>query len=154
MKKTAKDLLNLPMKEGGLSQLSTMKDLNGANMTLEQAMLVKQMQAAVQGDTDAAAFIKTVIGEDDEDSESTEIADAATNGDTLTMLKAIRNKLAAIADKSTDARVVTSVARQLRDVNAEIEQIERENSRKKGDNPLNVVLLSSARKRAKKAAAE
>lgn len=150
MKKSAKDLLSLPMKEGELTNLSSMKDLNGANMTLEQAMLVKQIQAAVGGNTEAAAFVKAVIGEDDEESDSTAISEAAKEGNTLSMLKALREKLAAIADRSTDARIVTAVARQLREVNSEIEEIEKNDKNKQGENPLNLILISSAQKRARK----
>lgn len=152
MKDTAKRLLDLPMHDGELSELTTFDDASGANMTLEQVMLLKQIQAAVRGNTDAAAFVQAVIGEECEESDETDIQEAAASGDTYRMLCAMRDKLAVLADKTTSPREFTSLTRQLTEVNDRIETIRKNERNRRGENPLNVIKLNSAQKRSKRAA--
>lgn len=147
MREKAKELLNLPVKSGDLDDLETLRDVEGANVTVESAVLLKQIQQAMHGNPDAALFLKEVIGEETEESEDTAISEAAQEGDTLKMLKAMRDKLSTLIDRSTNPREVSSITRQLLEVNDRIEEIERNQRNKKGENPLNVILLNSARKR-------
>lgn len=147
MREKAKELFNLPVKQGDLDDLETLSDVNGANMTVESAVLLKQMQAAMKGDTEAALFLKEVIGEETEESEDTAISEAAREGNTLRMLEAMRDKLSTLIDRSTNPREVSSITRQLLEVNDRIEEINRNQRNKQGENPLNVILLNSARKR-------
>lgn len=152
MREKAKELFSLPLKNGDLDVLETLDDVSGANMTVEQAVLLKQMQAAMRGDTEAALFLQSVIGEEQEESEDTAITEAAQEGDTLKMLKAMRDKLSTLLDKSTSAREVSATTRQLLEVNDRIEKIEKNMKNKEGGNPLNVILLNSAKKRSKRVA--
>lgn len=152
MREKAKELFSLPLKNGDLDVLETLDDVSGANMTVEQAVLLKQMQAAMRGDTEAALFLQSVIGEEQEESEDTAITEAAQEGDTLKMLKAMRDKLSTLLDKSTSAREVSATTRQLLEVNDRIEKIEKNMKNKEGENPLNVILLNSAKKRSKRVA--
>lgn len=147
MREKAKELLNLPVKSGDLDDLETLRDVEGANVTVESAVLLKQIQQAMHGNPDAALFLKEVIGEETEESEDTAISEAAQEGDTLKMLKAMRDKLSTLIDRSTNPREVSSITRQLLEVNDRIEEIERNQRNKQGENPLNVILLNSARKR-------
>lgn len=147
MREKAKELLNLPVKSGDLDDLETLRDVEGANVTVESAVLLKQIQQAMHGNPDAALFLKEVIGEETEESDDTAISEAAQEGDTLKMLKAMRDKLSTLIDRSTNPREVSSITRQLLEVNDRIEEIERNQRNKQGENPLNVVLLNSARKR-------
>ena len=149
MREKAKELLNLPVKSGDLDDLETLRDVEGANVTVESAVLLKQIQQAMHGNPDAALFLKEVIGEETEESEDTAISEAAQEGDTLKMLKAMRDKLSTLIDRSTNPREVSSITRQLLEVNDRIEEIERNQRNKQGENPLNVILLNSARKRKK-----
>lgn len=147
MREKAKELLNLPVKSGDLDDLETLRDVEGANVTVESAVLLKQIQQAMHGNPDAALFLKEVIGEETEESDDTAISEAAQEGDTLKMLKAMRDKLSTLIDRSTNPREVSSITRQLLEVNDRIEEIERNQRNKQGENPLNVILLNSARKR-------
>lgn len=147
MREKAKELLNLPVKSGDLDDLETLRDVEGANVTVESAVLLKQIQQAMHGNPDAALFLKEVIGEETEESEDTAISEAAQEGDTLKMLKAMRDKLSTLIDRSTNPREVSSITRQLLEVNDRIEEIEKNQRNKQGENPLNVILLNSARKR-------
>lgn len=147
MKKTARELFEMPMKHGELADISTLQDVSGANMTVEQAVILKQMQAAMNGNTEAAMFLQQVIGEESDDCEDTAISDAAKSGDTLKMLEALRDKLSSLADKSTNLREVASISRQLIDVNDRIDEIKKTQRNKQGENPLNVIRLNSVRKR-------
>lgn len=152
MKETAKKLLDLPMKSGELDNLLTVQDANGANLTLEQAMILKQIQAAAKGNTEAAVFVQQVIGEELDESDDTYIQDAASDGDTYKMLCAMRDKLAVLADKTTSPREFTSLTRQLTEITDRIEQMKKNKQNKEGENPLNVILFSRAEKQAKRAA--
>lgn len=152
MREKAKELFDLPIKSGELDVLETLQDVTSANMTVEQAVLLKQMQAAMKGNTEAAMFLQAVIGEETEESDNTAISDAAREGDTLKMLEAMRDKLSTLVDKSTSPREVASITRQLLEVNDRIEKIKKNKQNKEGDNPLNVIKLNSAKKRSKRVA--
>lgn len=147
MREKAKELFSLPLKRGELDYLETLGDVNSANITVESAVLLKQMQAAMNGNTEAALFLKEVIGEEVEESADTAISEAARAGDTLQMLEAMRDKLSTLVDRSTNPREVASITRQLLEVNDRIEEIEKNRSNKQGENPLNVILFNSAKKR-------
>ena len=153
MKDTAREMLNLPVRDGETSVLHTLADANGANLTAEQAMMLKQIQLAIKGSTDAATFLLSVASDESvETDDNTAIAEAAKKGDTLGMLKALRDKLSAIVDRSTSPREIASVTRQLMEVNDRIEKIEKAKERKEGENPLNVIRFNRAEKHAKRAA--
>lgn len=146
MKKTARELFEMPCKSGELDDILTLQDVNGANVTVEQAVLLKQMQAAMQGNTDAAMFLQAVIGEEDDESDDTAISDAAREGNTLKMLESMRDKLATLIDRSTSPREVASISRQLLEVNDRIEKINKNKQNREGENPLNVIKFNRAEK--------
>lgn len=151
MKETARDLLNMPVRKGDRGELNTLADAQSENMTVEEAVIVKQIQQAIKGSTDAAMFLQCVASEDNvEADDSTAISEAARNGDTLAMLKALREKLSAIIDRTNHPREIASVTRQLMEVNDRIEKIEKAKERKEGDNPLNVIRFNRSEKQARK----
>lgn len=153
MKKTARELFGMPCRNGELDDIRTLQGVNGANVTVEQAVLLKQMQAAMQGNTDAAMFLQAVIGEEGDESDDTAISDAAREGDTLKMLEAMRDKLSTLVDRSTSPREVASITRQLLEVNDRIEKINKNRQNKEGENPLNVIKFNRAEKRKRAAGA-
>ena len=150
MREKAKELFEMPLRYGDLDNLESLEDVNGANMTVEQAVILKQMQSAMKGNTDAAMFLQAVIGEEEEESTETYITDAAEEGDTLKMLKATRSKIAAQLDRATSPREIPALTRQLLEVNDRIEKIEKNMRNKQGDNVLNLVRSRSAQKRGAK----
>lgn len=150
MREKAKELFEMPLRYGDLDILESLEDVNGANMTVEQAVILKQMQSAMKGNTDAAMFLQAVIGEEEEESTETDITDAAAEGDTLKMLKATRSKIAAQLDRATSPREIPALTRQLLEVNDRIEKIEKNMKNKQGDNVLNLVRNRSAQKRGAK----
>lgn len=152
MKKDAIDLLNLPMMDGETSTLESMQDVSGANLTVSQAVMMKQIQLAMKGNTEAAMFVQSVLGEEQDQEEGTGIAEAAKNGDTLAMLKAMRDKIAKQLDVAAP-REASSLTRQLLEVNDRITKIEKDEQNKKGENPLNVIMFNSAKKRQRAARA-
>lgn len=50
LKDTVNMLLALPMKEGKLDRLTDLQSVNGKNITVEEAMVLKQIQNAMKGD--------------------------------------------------------------------------------------------------------
>lgn len=66
MRETLDILLNMPMKKGKTYSAEDIKcfaDLNGKNITIDQAMMVKLIQKALKGDINAIAMVRDTIGE-------------------------------------------------------------------------------------------
>ena len=66
MRETLDILLDMPMKKGKVYSAEEIKcfaDLNGKNITIDQAMMVKLIQKALKGDINAIAMVRDTIGE-------------------------------------------------------------------------------------------
>ena len=66
MKERLEILLELPLKSGRETDLESIKNfaaLKGKNITVQDAMMLAQIQKALKGDTTAAAFIRDTAGE-------------------------------------------------------------------------------------------
>ena len=65
MRESLEVLLNLGMSEGEITDPETVKcwnELQGKNITVQDAVLVKQIMKAVKGDTKAAEFVRDTSG--------------------------------------------------------------------------------------------
>jgi hypothetical protein len=66
MRERLEVLLELPLKEGRSADLDSIKNfaaLKGKNITVQDAMMLAQIQKALKGDTTAAAFVRDTVGE-------------------------------------------------------------------------------------------
>ena len=66
MRETLGILLDMPMKKGRVytaEEIKCFADLNGKNITIDQAMMVKLIQKALKGDINAIAMVRDTIGE-------------------------------------------------------------------------------------------
>ena len=66
MRETLSILLDMPMKKGRVytaEEIKCFADLNGKNITIDQAMMVKLIQKALKGDINAIAMVRDTIGE-------------------------------------------------------------------------------------------
>lgn len=66
MKERLEILLELPLKSGKGADIESIKNfaaLKGKNITVQDAMMLAQIQKALKGDTTAAAFIRDTAGE-------------------------------------------------------------------------------------------
>lgn len=66
MKETLEILMALPLKGGVKADIEKVKNfasLNGKNITVDEAILIKAVQRALKGDLTAIAFIRDTIGE-------------------------------------------------------------------------------------------
>ena len=66
MRETLEILLDMPMKKGKVYTAEDIKyfaDLNGKNITIDQAMMVKLIQKALKGDLSAIAMVRDTVGE-------------------------------------------------------------------------------------------
>ncbi len=66
MRETLEELLQLPLRDGALSEeLTSFAALaaNQKNITVEQALLIKQIALALQGNTKAATFVRDTAGQ-------------------------------------------------------------------------------------------
>lgn len=66
MRERLEVLLELPLKSGKRADLDNIKNLTalkGANITVEDAMMLAQIQKALKGDTAAAIFVRDTVGE-------------------------------------------------------------------------------------------
>ncbi len=65
MQETLKLLLNLTMNDGEATKpedIKSLADVKGANLTVDQAILLAQIKKAIKGDTQSASFIRDTSG--------------------------------------------------------------------------------------------
>ena len=70
MRESLEILLNMPLKGGkaaDVEQIKNFAELKGKNITVEQAMLIAQIQKALKGDTQALAFLRDTSGQKPDD---------------------------------------------------------------------------------------
>lgn len=70
MKESLDILLSMPVKSGKQADIESIKNfaqLKGKNITIEQAMLIAQIQKALKGDTQALAFLRDTSGQKPDD---------------------------------------------------------------------------------------
>ena len=66
MRERLEILLELPMKDGKGADIEKIKNfaaLKGKNITVQDAMMIAQIQKALKGDTTAAAFVRDTAGQ-------------------------------------------------------------------------------------------
>ena len=66
MRERLEVLLELPIKSGKKADLESIKNLTalkGANITVQDAVMLAQIQKALKGDTSAAIFVRDTVGE-------------------------------------------------------------------------------------------
>lgn len=65
MKDTLETLLSMPLKSGKAADLETIKNvaaIKGKNITVQEAIMLAQVQKALKGDTRAAEYIRDTSG--------------------------------------------------------------------------------------------
>lgn len=65
MKDTLEALLSMPLKDGKAANIETIKNLaavKGKNITVQEAIMLAQIQKAMKGDTRAAEFVRDSSG--------------------------------------------------------------------------------------------
>lgn len=70
MKESLDILLTMPLKRGKdveIADIQSFAQLKGKNITVEQAMLIAQIQRALKGDTNAIKFIREASGQGEEE---------------------------------------------------------------------------------------
>lgn len=76
LKETLETLLAMPLKGGKCADLETIKNvasLKGKNITVQEAIMVAQVQKALKGDIRSAEYIREIIGDEDTRDNSLEI---------------------------------------------------------------------------------
>ncbi len=54
--------LSLPLKNGDISEIQSLADAQGANLTVNEAIVIAQISKALKGDTKAAQYIRDTAG--------------------------------------------------------------------------------------------
>lgn len=70
MRESLNVLLKMPIKRGNevdIEEIKSFAQLKGKNITVEDALLIAQIQKALKGDTKAMEFIRTASGQSEED---------------------------------------------------------------------------------------
>ena len=66
MRERLEIILEMPIKNGKLADIEAIKNfaaLKGKNITVEDAMMIAQIQKALKGDTNAAIFVRDTAGQ-------------------------------------------------------------------------------------------
>lgn len=86
MQELAKIILNMSIKNGEVHTVEDMQsiaEVNGKNITVEQAILIKQVEKALRGDLRSAEFVRDTAGE--KPTEKIEQTGELNNNITVTM---------------------------------------------------------------------
>lgn len=89
LKDTVNMLLALPLKEGKLDKLTDLKTINDKNITVEEAMVLKQIQKALKGDLRAFESLVDLSG-----SHNSKAEEAQKPGTDNTFINALNGKAA------------------------------------------------------------
>lgn len=71
MRETLDLLLNMPIKDGTFADVESIRNfasINGKNISVQDAILIAQIQKAMKGDTRAAEYVRDTIGQKPTDS--------------------------------------------------------------------------------------
>lgn len=66
MRETLEMLLSMPMKNGKLADVDSIRSfaaLKGKNVSVQEAIMIMQLQKAMKGDTKAAEYVRDTIGQ-------------------------------------------------------------------------------------------
>ena len=66
MKETLETLLSMPLKNGqeaDLDEIQSLAATKGKNITVQEAIMLAQIQKAMKGDTKAAEYVRDTIGQ-------------------------------------------------------------------------------------------
>ena len=66
MKETAETVLSMPMGKGKVKSIEDIKsylELKGKNLTVQETIILKQVEKAIKGDLKAAEFLRDLVGE-------------------------------------------------------------------------------------------
>lgn len=66
LKDTLNDLLSMPLKNGDsidIENITSIASMKGKNITVQEAIMLGQIQKAMKGDTKAAEYIRDTIGQ-------------------------------------------------------------------------------------------
>lgn len=66
MKETLETLLSMPLKNGqeaDLDEIQSLASTKGKNITVQEAIMLAQIQKAMKGDTKAAEYVRDTIGQ-------------------------------------------------------------------------------------------
>ena len=57
------DVLSMPLAEGSIEAIQTLSAAEGANLSVNQAIVIQQVKKALDGDTKAAEYLRDTAGQ-------------------------------------------------------------------------------------------
>lgn len=63
MRETFRELLDMPMRPGGMTSFGTLEGAEGKNMTVGEAIAMRMLREAMDGDVRAAEFVRDTSGQ-------------------------------------------------------------------------------------------
>lgn len=63
MRETFRELLDMPMRPGGMTSFGTLEGAEGKNMTVGEAIAMRMLCEAMDGDVRAAEFVRDTSGQ-------------------------------------------------------------------------------------------
>ena len=57
------DVLSMPMAEGSVEEITSLAAAEGANLSINQAIIIQQVKKALKGDTKAAEYLRDTAGQ-------------------------------------------------------------------------------------------
>lgn len=66
MRETLEDLLKLPLKDASIEEITCLDGVQKKNITVQQALLIKQIQKGLLGDNDSFKIIREILNDKNE----------------------------------------------------------------------------------------
>lgn len=66
MRETLEELMNIPLKDKELDDITFLDGIGKKNITVQQALLVKQIQKALNGENDSFKIINEILNNKNE----------------------------------------------------------------------------------------
>ena len=63
IRETLEELMNVPLKDGSLDEITCIDGVHKKNITVQQALVIKQIQKALSGDNDSFKIIKEILND-------------------------------------------------------------------------------------------
>lgn len=113
------NILSLPLKKGSIDEIQTLADAQGANLTVNEAIVIAQVSKALKGDTKAAQYIRDTAGQNTIDNQHLDLEKKRLELEVIRLEQEIRRLEEKPEDEAMDTTFVDALNESCEEVYAE-----------------------------------
>ena len=113
------NILSLPLKKGSIDEIQTLADAQGANLTVNEAIVIAQISKALRGDTKAAQYIRDTAGQNTIDNKHLDLEKKRLELEVIKLEQEIRRLEDRPEDEHIDNTFVDALNRSCEEVYAD-----------------------------------